>query len=270
MTDLLEQIRIQPGDPVGLADRGTRTTLGFDDKAAGTSRLEALKPLLFGLQRRLWAEGTRAVLLVLQGMDTSGKDGTIRRVLGHMNPQGVRVTGFGVPSTLERSHDYLWRIHAACPRRGTVGVFNRSHYEDVGVVRVHGWIDDDEAQRRFRQIRDFEAMLTENGTVVRKVWLHISREEQRERLQRRIDDPERNWKFNPSDLEARRQWDDYQRVYEEAIGATSTADCPWYVVPADRKWVRDVAVAEMLTDTLVAMDPSPPPPNPEIAGVVVA
>lgn len=269
MTDLLDEIRVPAGDAANLAGRDTRTMLGFADKAAGKQRLEDLKPLLFGLQRRLWAESTRAVLLVLQGMDTSGKDGTIRRVLGHMNPQGVRVTGFGVPSTLERSHDYLWRIHAACPRRGKVGVFNRSHYEDVGVVRVNAWIDDQEAARRFRQIRDFETMLTENGTVIRKVWLHISNDEQRKRLQSRIDDPDRNWKFSKADLEGRAQWDDYQRVYEQAITATSTDACPWYVVPADRKWVRDVAVAELLADTLVAMDPSPPPPNPEIAGVVV-
>jgi len=269
MADLLEDLLVAPGHPADLAGRATSSTLGYDDRAVAEERVDAIKPLLFDLQRRLWAERERAVLLVLQGMDTSGKDSTVRRVLGHLNPQGVRVTGFGVPSTLELDHDYLWRVHAACPRRGKIGVFNRSHYEDVGVVRVNGWIDDDEAARRFRQIRDFEAMLTENGTVVRKVWLHISREEQRERLQRRIDDPDRNWQFDPADLEARLQWDDYQRVYEEAITATSTADCPWYVVPADRRWARDVAIAELLVDTMVTMAPSPPPPNPDIAGIVV-
>lgn len=267
--DLLDAIRIVPGAPADLADRDPRDTLGLADKASAKDELAELQDVLYGLQRRLWAEDARAILLVLQGMDTAGKDSTIRRVLGTLNPHGVEVTGFGVPSDLERDHDYLWRIHRACPTRGMIGVFNRSHYEDVGVVRVNDWIDDAEAHRRFDQIRDFEAMLSANGTVIRKVWLHISKDEQRERLQERIDRPEKHWKFKRSDLDHRAQWDDYQRVYEEAITATSTDDAPWFVVPADRKWVRDVAVARMMVDTLRSMDPQPPPPDPDLAGLVV-
>jgi PPK2 family polyphosphate:nucleotide phosphotransferase len=265
----LDAIRIAPSAPAGLADRDPRDTLDLEDKRSGKDELASLQSDMTTLQRRLWAENARAILLVLQGMDTAGKDSTIRRVLGVMNPHGVEVTGFGVPSSEERDHDYLWRIHRACPSRGRIGVFNRSHYEDVGVVRVEGLVDDGEAKRRFQQIRDFEAMLTANGTTVRKVWLHISRDEQRERLQARVDDPEKHWKFQASDLDHRTRWDDYQRVYTEAIEATSTTDCPWFVVPADRKWVRDVAVARILVDTLAGMDPKPPPPDPTLEGLVV-
>lgn len=266
---VLDGLRIRPGDPVRLADRETRDTLGLEDKKAGKHALEDLQDTMYDLQRRLWAEDERAILLVLQGMDTAGKDSTIRRVLGTLNPHGVRVTSFGVPTDEEADHDYLWRIHKAAPTRGMIGVFNRSHYEDVGVVRVNGWIDDTVARRRLQQIREFEAMLTANGTVVRKVWLHISRDEQRERLQARIDRPEKHWKFKLGDLDVRKQWDDYQRVYEEAIAASSTDDCPWYVVPADRKWVRDVAVAQLMVDTLTTMDPQPPPPDPALEGLVI-
>lgn len=266
---LLDAIRIVPGTGAGLDARDPRDTLDLPGKDEARDRLEVLQDQAYDLQRRLWAEGERAVLLVLQGMDTAGKDSTIRRVLAGINPHGVEVTSFGVPTEEERDHDYLWRIHRRCPAHGHVGVFNRSHYEDVGVVRVMGWIDDAEAQRRFQQIREFEALLHATGTVIRKVWLHISKDEQRERLQERIDRPEKHWKFNRSDLEHRERWDDYQRVYEEAIKATSTDDAPWHVVPADRKWVRDVAVAELLVQTLATMDPQPPPPDPELAGLVV-
>lgn len=267
--DLLDAIRIVPGTGAALDDRDPRDTLDLEGKDEAKDRLEVLQGQAYELQRRLWAEGERAVLLVLQGMDTAGKDSTIRRVLAGINPHGVEVTSFGVPTEEERDHDWLWRIHRRCPARGHVGVFNRSHYEDVGVVRVMGWIDDAEAHRRFEQIREFEALLHANGTVIRKVWLHISKDEQRERLQERIDRPEKHWKFNLADLDHRERWDDYQRVYDEAITATSTDDAPWYVVPADRKWVRDVAVAELLVQTLTAMDPQPPPPDPELAGLVV-
>ncbi|MFP5308197.1 MAG: polyphosphate kinase 2 family protein [Actinomycetes bacterium] len=266
---MLDALRIAPGTSPGLDRRATRDTLGLADKAEGRVRLRELGAELSELQERLWAEGARALLLVLQGMDTSGKDGTIRGVFRAVNPQGLRVVSFRKPSEVELSHDYLWRVHGAAPRRGEIGVFNRSHYEDVGVVRVLDLVDEARWRRRYEHIRAFERLLTDEGTVVRKVWLHISAEEQRERLQARLDEPHKHWKFNVADLDARRAWHRYQAAYEEAIAETSTAEAPWYVVPADRKWVRDVAVATLLADTLRAMDPQPPPPVAELAGVAI-
>ena len=269
MTTTLDDLRVRPEDDVDLDDWETRSTLWLDDKDGGKARLDDLQVRIHDLQRDLWAENQRSILLVLQGMDTSGKDGTIRRVLTGVNPHGIQVASFKQPTDVELDHDFLWRIHKAVPSRGKIGVFNRSHYEDVGVVRVLGLVDDERAERRFRQIRDFERHLTEHGTAVRKVFLHISQDEQKERLQERIDRPEKHWKFSLGDLETRAQWDRYMEVYGEAIAATSTTDCPWYVVPADRKWVRDVAVAQLLVDTLEAMAPQPPPPDPELEGIVI-
>jgi PPK2 family polyphosphate:nucleotide phosphotransferase len=266
---VLDSVRVAPGTRPDLAGQDTRTRFDLGDKTAGKERLKGLLDEIFELQRRLWAEDARAVLLVLQGMDTSGKDGTIRRLSRGLNPQGTPVTSFGVPTDKERDHDFLWRIHAVVPGRGQVGIFNRSHYEDVGVVRVNGWIDGAEVERRYRQINDFERHLSEHGTTVCKVFLNISKDEQRERLQARIDEPHKHWKFNHGDLETRQRWDDYMTAYADAIAATSTAPAPWFVVPADRKWVRDVVVAEILTTTLREMDPQPPPPDPALAGLVV-
>ena len=208
--------------------------------------------MLDDLHDRLWAEARRSVVLVLQGMDASGKDGTIRRVLTGLNPQGCAVVNFKAPTTVDLAHDYLWRIHAATPARGILGVWNRSHYEDVVTARIIGAIDDDQCRRRFRHIREFERMLPDEGITMVKVFLHISKDEQRARLQARIDDPEKNWKFRRSDLDTRAQWDEYQERYEAAISATSTSWAPWYVVPADHKWVRDVAVATLLVDVFTA------------------
>ena len=263
------ELKVGEGEPAGLADRATRADLGLDDKDEGHERLHALADELFDLQRRLWAEDARALLLVLQGMDAAGKDGTIRRVMGGLNPQGARVAAFKQPSTEELDHDYLWRVHAEVPRRGEIGIFNRSHYEDVGVVRVMGLADEAVWRRRFRHIREFERMLADEGTEVVKVWLHISKDEQRERFQARLDDPDKRWKFSRGDLDVRARWDDFQAAYEEAITATSTAHAPWYVVPADRKWVRDVAVASIVVSHLEAMDPQYPEPEDELADVVI-
>ena len=194
---------------------------------------------------------------------------TIRRVFTGVNPQGCDVSGFKAPSHDELDHDYLWRVHARCPRRGEIGIWNRSHYEDVVTVWVRGLIDDRHRQRRFGQVRNFEELLHDEGTMQLKVFLHISRDEQRKRLQKRLDDPEKRWKFDPSDLEARVQWDNYQAAYEEAITATSTEHAPWYVVPADSKWVRDVAVARLLVAALREMHPQIPPPLPALDGIAV-
>jgi PPK2 family polyphosphate:nucleotide phosphotransferase len=265
----LERLRVTPGQPAGLARRDPGDRLDLTGKTAAREQRNALLDELDGLHARLWAEAQRSVLLVLQGVDTSGKDGVIRRVLTGLNPQGCSVTSFKAPTTLELERDYLWRVHSVCPARGRLGVFNRSHYEDVVAVRVLGIEDEARCRRRYRHLRDFEQMLTDEGTTVVKVFLHISRDEQRARLQARLDDPTKRWKFKPEDLEARKQWDAYQSTYEEAITETSTDTAPWWVVPGDRKWVRDVAVATLLLETFRRLDPQFPPADPSVDGVVV-
>ncbi len=205
----LAQLQVASGHSPRLAGRDPADRLGLTGKAAAREQRDASLDELEELHGRLWAEAERSVLLVLQGVDTSGKDGVIRRALSGLNPQGCAVTSFKTPTTLELERDYLWRVHDACPARGRLGVFNRSHYEDVVTARVLGIIDDDHCRRRFRHVREFEQMLTDEGTIVVKVYLHISREEQRLRLQARLDDPTKRWKFRPEDLEARKQWDAY-------------------------------------------------------------
>jgi PPK2 family polyphosphate:nucleotide phosphotransferase len=264
-----EELVVAPGAAPHLAERATRSKLGMETKDEGYARLAELQARMRLLQAHLWAEGRRSLLLILQGMDSSGKDSTIRRVFEGMNPQGVGVRGFVRPEEAELARDYLWRIHRDVPRRGKIGIFNRSHYEDVGVVRVDELVPEEVWRRRYRHIREFERMLTDEGTTIVKVWLHISYEEQRERLQRRIDDPERNWKFEPHDIDARRRWPLYEAAYEEALEQTSTAWAPWYVVPADRRWARDVAIASILVETLEEMDPQLPPPDPRLVGVTI-
>jgi PPK2 family polyphosphate:nucleotide phosphotransferase len=266
---LVDELIVRPGDAAGLHKRNPASSLGMVDKIEGRDRLAVLQMELDALHNRLWAEERRSVVLVLQGMDAAGKDGTIRRVLTGLNPQGCSVTNFKVPTDVALAHDYLWRVHNAIPARGILGVFNRSHYEDVVAARILGWIDDAWCERRFRHIREFERMLGEEGVFVVKVFLHISKEEQRARLQERIDDPEKNWKFHHSDLEVRARWDEYQRRYEDAITATSSSWAPWYVVPGDHKWVRDVAVTEVLVRVFAALDPRIPDPEPGLEGVVV-
>jgi PPK2 family polyphosphate:nucleotide phosphotransferase len=265
---LLDPLRVEPGKQADLAGRDPGDRLGLD-KDASETLVEELVESLRDLQARLWAEDRRSVLIVLQGMDTSGKDGTIRRVFSGVNPMAVRVASFGVPSEEEREHDYLWRVHEVVPRRGEIGIFNRSHYEDVGVVRVKQLVVEEVWRRRYRHIRELERLLTDEGTTVLKVFLHISRDEQRERLQARLDDPTKTWKFRLGDLDDRKLWADFMAAYEEAITETSTDWAPWHVVPADRKWVRDVAVASLLVDTLRRLDPQYPEPPDDLAGVVV-
>ena len=233
------------------------------------ARLDQLALELDELQNLLHAEGKRKVLLVLQGLDTSGKDGTVRWVFSRTSPLGVRVAAFKAPSSEELAHDYLWRCHAVVPRTGELAVWNRSHYEDVLVPVVEGWIDKAETRRRYAQINDFERLLTETGTVVVKCMLHISREEQRERLQARIDEPDKHWKFSLDDLAVRKKWSAYQRTYEKALTATSTAHAPWYVVPADSKRHRNLMIARLLVKTLRDMKPQAPPPNPALQGLIV-
>ena len=234
-----------------LANVDTRSTCSFNgDKAATVGIFAELNAQLVELQQALYAEHKHKVLVVLQAMDTGGKDGVIRKVFSGVNPIGIHVASFKAPTPAELDHDYLWRVHARVPGKGELVVFNRSHYEDVLITRVEGWIDDRTAKRRFRQINDFETMLVEEGTIILKFFLHISKDEQKQRLQERLDDDAKNWKFNPGDLVAREKWADYQRVYEEAINATSSPHAPWYIVPADRNWVRDLYVCSVLVSTL--------------------
>ncbi len=266
---LLAGLRVVPGEAADLLQRNPAARLGLGEKGDGQARSAELAAILEDLHNRLWAEARRSVVLVLQGMDASGKDGTIRRVLTGLNPQGCSVVNFKEPTTLDFAHDYLWRVHAHTPARGILGVWNRSHYEDVVTAYCIGAIDERQTRRRYRQIRGFERMLTEEGISVVKVFLHISKEEQRARLQARIDDPAKNWKFRRSDLETRMKWDEYQAQYEAAITATSTSWAPWHVVPADHKWVRDVAVGTLLVEELGALDPQIPAPEAGLEGLVV-
>ena len=255
---LRERLKVGPGAAIELASVDPDDTYGFD-KLTAKEPAKAELDRLSDLQDRLWAEDRQALLVVLQGIDTSGKDGTIRKVAGAFNPQGCVVSSFKVPTPEELSHDFLWRVHRRVPGKGLVGIFNRSHYEDVLVVRVHGLVPEEVWRARYEQIRNFERLLNETGTTIVKLMLHISRDEQRERLQARYDDPAKHWKFSLGDLAERRRWDDYIAAYQDALAETSTEHAPWYVIPANRKWFRNLAVASILAETLTEMAPDYPP-----------
>ncbi|GGL89622.1 polyphosphate kinase [Deinococcus aerolatus] len=251
-----EDYRVKVGKTVRLKNWSTDENGGLD-KAEGKAWAKALADELAHWQERLYAENRRSLLIVLQARDAGGKDGTVKHVIGTFNPNGVRISNFKVPSEEERAHDFLWRIHAQTPKTGMIAVFNRSHYEDVLVTRVHDMIDDNTARQRLEHIRNFETLLGDSGTRVLKFYLHVSKDEQEERLQARLDDPDKLWKFSAADLKERALWDKYTKVYEEALG-TSTAAAPWYVIPADRKWFRNVLISQIILDTLRDMDPQFP------------
>jgi PPK2 family polyphosphate:nucleotide phosphotransferase len=266
---MIDELRVAPGKAPHLAKRDPGSKLGMKNKAAGLERLEALVAELSDLHNRLWAEARRSVLLVLQGLDASGKDGTIRHILTGVNPQGCRIVSFKPPSETELAHDYLWRVHANCPARGELGIFNRSHYEDIVAVRVRGLAPKEVWARRAQHVREFERMLGDEGTRVVKVFLHVSKDEQLERLQERLDDPAKRWKFQPGDLDDRKLWDEYTAAYEETIADTSTAWAPWHVVPADHNWVRNTAVASLLVAALKELDPQLPVPAEGLGEVTI-
>lgn len=222
------------------------------------------------LQDILHAEGKRKLLLVLQGMDASGKDGTVRHVFSECDPLGIRLASFKAPTSEELAHDYLWRVHQQVPQAGELVIFNRSHYEDVLIVKVHDWIDDAECQRRYAQINDFERLLTETGTTIIKCFLHISKEEQKVRMQDRLDDPTKSWKFNPNDLKERALWPQYMHAYEHAIQATSTEHAPWYIVPADSKTNRNLLISRLLLDALKSLKLNYPPVPADNKSIVIA
>jgi PPK2 family polyphosphate:nucleotide phosphotransferase len=261
-------LRVEPGTAARIADRDTRDTLGLD-KARAKDAIRELHERLDALQHRLFAEGERSVLLVLQGVDASGKDGVIRSVFSGLSPQGCRVVSFRAPTSTDLAHDYLWRIHAALPVRGEIGIFNRSHYEDVVTVRVQRLAPEEVWRRRPGHIREWERMLVEEGTSIVKVFLNVSKEEQRTRFQERVDDPEKRWKFRREDLEVRARLDEYLAAYDEVLTETSTPWAPWYVVPADRNWVKAYAVAKLLVEELERLDPQLPAPEPDIEGLVI-
>lgn len=265
----IAQCRVEPGQPADIAARDSNSKAGFDGgKVEGKEAIRPLRDTLAELQTRLWAESGQKLLVVLQAMDTGGKDGTIRNVFKGVNPQGVRVASFGVPTDVELAHDYLWRVHARTPENGTITIFNRSHYEDVLVVRVKDLVPEERWRKRFEHIVAFEEMLADEGTTIVKLFLHISKDEQKARLQARLDESDKRWKFSLGDLEERKRWDSYMEAYEEAVTRTSTSSAPWYVVPADRKWYRDLVVSNILIETLQGMDPQYPP-EPDLDGVVI-
>ena len=270
MSSFAELLRVAPGSTPDLAAIDPAGTPGFDgDKAASRQRVKKLRKALAEFQERLWAEGRESLLVVLQALDAGGKDGLIRKVITAFNPQGTRVTGFGVPTEEELRHDYLWRIHANTAGKGRIGVFNRSHYEDVLVVRVNELVPSDVWRQRYDQINAFEAHLAANSTRIVKFYLHISRDEQRKRFQKRLADPTKQWKWSSGDLDAREKWEDFQAAYTDALARCSTEAAPWFVIPADRKWYRDLAVAEILAETAAEMDPQWPKPDEDLAGVVI-
>jgi PPK2 family polyphosphate:nucleotide phosphotransferase len=259
----MNEYRVKPDSQLNLDNHNPDDTGEYKNTDQGKEKAKAVTVQLIGrlgeLQERLYANGNRAVLIVLQGMDTSGKDGTIKSVMSGVNPQGCRVATFKAPSNSELAHDFLWRVHHEAPSKGQIGIFNRSHYEDVLITRVHGWVSDKVVKQRFNQIKEFEELLYENGTTILKFFLHISKDEQKERLEERIRDPEKRWKFNEGDLEERKLWKNYMDAFEDVMAATSTDHAPWYIVPANRKWYRNLVIADRVVEALEDMKLKTPP-----------
>ena len=261
--------RVPVNEKISLKEFSTNSKVGIEDKEAGLCVLEENRIKIAELQHTLFAEGKQSLLVVIQAMDTGGKDGTIRHVFKGVNPQGVKVTSFGKPSEAELSHDYLWRVHQTVPPKGCIGVFNRSHYEDVLVVRVHNYVPQKVWSKRYEQINAFEKTLSESGTRIVKLFLNISKEEQRERLQARIDTPHKRWKFNKADLGERKLWDDYQVAFEAVLSKCSKKAAPWYVIPADRKWARSALISQIIRETLEEMAPQFPEAQDDHANIII-
>ena len=263
MTKVRKKLLLDPAAiDVSVSDDGTRDTPGVKSRKKAEQQVAKLAPRLADLQERLYAEGrtggNRRLVVVLQGMDTSGKGGAVKKVLGHVNPAGLRITSFGKPTEEELAHDFLWRIEKAVPPPGYIGVFDRSQYEDVLVVRVHDLVPPEEWEKRYDLINAWEAAQIAEGVTFLKVWLHISYKEQGERLLARLDDPTKHWKVNPRDIEERKRWADYREAYAEVLRRCSTEAAPWYVIPADRKWYRNWALSHLIAETLEEMNPQWP------------
>ena len=261
----MKSFKVEQGKPVEIHKMDTDGALHWKgDKQSAKGELKDIRKKLIHLQRLLYAENKHKLLIVLQAMDTGGKDGTIRSIFKGVNPQGVKVANFKVPTAEDLAHDYLWRVHAKTPGKGEIVIFNRSHYEDVLVVRVHGLVPEKVWQKRFQHINEFEKMLADEGTTILKFFLNISKEEQKQRFLERIDDPEKQWKFNPNDIEERKLWDRYMAAYEDVINKTSTAWAPWYAIPSDRNWFRDLVISGIITDCLEKLKMQYPRPVEDI------
>jgi PPK2 family polyphosphate:nucleotide phosphotransferase len=266
---MVQRFLVRPGTQVRLANYDPGYSGDYAKKSETKEELERNVERLRELQRVLWAEGKHALLIVLQALDAGGKDGTIRHVFRGVNPQGCQVTGFKVPTEEELDHDFLWRVHKATPRRGYIGIFNRSHYEDVLVVRVRDLAPESVWQQRYEQINQFERLLADTGTTMLKFFLYISKEEQKERFEARLQDPRKNWKFSMGDVENRSYWEDYLRAYEDALSRCSTPWAPWYIIPANRKWYRNLVVSQIIVETLEKLDMRYPPPLSNAGEIVI-
>ncbi len=264
---LRKHLAVKPGTKADLDRRDAGATAGFTDKDASVKALEQNTARLAELQYLLYAEGRHAVLIVFQALDAGGKDGTIRHVMSGLNPQGCRVTSFKVPSAEEAKHDYLWRVHRAVPEKGEMGIFNRSHYEDILVVRVHKLVAKEIWQERYEQINAFEKELAENDVTILKFFLHISKDEQKKRFEERLSDPTKNWKISEADFKERDYWDEYQKAYEDALTKCSTPWAPWYIIPANHKWFRNVAVSQTIVETMEELDMKFPAPSIDLSRV---
>jgi PPK2 family polyphosphate:nucleotide phosphotransferase len=265
--DYRKKFRVKPGEKLRLSKVDPSFTGEHESDAMAKEATEHTRVKLAQEQNLLYAERKHSILIVLQAMDAGGKDGTIKHVFSGVNPQAVRVASFKQPTTPELAHDFLWRVHAQAPGRGEIAIFNRSHYEDVLVTRVHKLIDKATWTRRYENIRDFEALLCQNGTTILKFFLHISKEEQLTRFAQRLDDPGRNWKISEADYTEREFWDDYIEAFEDAIRATGTSEAPWYVIPANAKWFRNLAVSQIIADTMADLDLAYPPPSVNLAEI---
>jgi len=260
---------IPPGENVSINDLETDGKTFHDDRKKAEKEFKELRHELVELQNCFYADGKQSLLVVFQAMDAGGKDGTIRKIFSGVNPQGVRVHSFKAPTKEELAHDYLWRIHKVVPAKGMIGVFNRSHYEDVLVVRVENLVPESVWQKRYEQINEFEQLLSENGTKILKFFLNISPDEQKSRFQDRLEEPTKHWKFSLDDLEKRKKWDIYMEAYQAAIENCSTNCAPWYVIPSDQKWYRNLAITKTIVDTLKEMDPQYPEQKDDLSKVVV-
>lgn len=263
-----DKYRVKPNDKINLKDYSTDYK---GDKSKDELRLEAIKNItqIVEYQQKLFAEGKQSLLVVIQALDAGGKDGTVRNVFGPINPQGCIVHPFRAPTKLELEHDFLWRVHPKVPRQGMIAVFNRSHYEDVLIVKVNKWIDDDECKQRYEHINNFEKLLADKGTKILKFYLHITKDEQKARFQKRLDNKDKNWKFNPDDLETRKQWDKYQKQFAEVFEHTSTKHAPWYIISANNKSFRNVIISDIVLKAFKEMEPQFPKSDLDVNSIVI-